>query len=196
MYLAPEPIRVALSTDPPLRHVREPRSAAVLGYPGISIADLAPSFDRLAALSVEGHAAVEVALVAPGPGALRLAEGGSVDPDYRLDTFPPAIDALIVPCSFIQSQAFASPGALMPLLRALRSAHDVLMLARIPPQARRSQMLLRSISTWPSGAFWEAARPADSPGGTRFIADGHITWAIGPSAARDGIDRIAPALLA
>jgi hypothetical protein len=175
--------------EPPPSPAFEARSAAVLCYPGGSLHDVAEPFHMLLRIEREGHAGYEVALVGPGAGTVR-AGGAALRPDHRLDTGVPAFDLLVVPCGFIASEAFAVRGATTSLVQAVQQAGCALMVARTLQQARRAQMLLREASTWAVGAFWEAVRPGHHPVITSFIEDGRLTWAIGPSAAHDGIARL------
>jgi transcriptional regulator GlxA family with amidase domain len=168
----------------------EPLSAAVLCYPGVSLQDVAQPFHMLTRVERAGHAGYEVALVGPGAGTVRAAGGASLEPDHRLDAQVPEFDVLVVPCGFIASEAFAVEGAVRSLVRAVQRSRRVVLIAHTLQQARRTQMLLREASTWAVGAFWEAVRPAHHPVVTSFIEDGRLIWAIGQSAARDGIARL------
>ena len=168
----------------------EPRSAAMLCYPGMALPNISAAFHMLAGCNREGHAAYDVALVGPGSGTVRAAGGGVLRVDHHLDEGIPALDALVVPCGFIHSEAFAAPGATRSLVRAVQGARRALMIARTLQQARRAQMLLREASTWAVGSFWEAVRPGHDPLATSYIEDGRLIWAIGPSAACDGVARL------
>jgi transcriptional regulator GlxA family with amidase domain len=168
----------------------EVRSAAVLCYPGASLHEIAEPFHMLIRVEREQHAGYEVALVGPSAGTVRAAGGLALRPDHWLDTGVPAFDLLVVPCGFIGSEAFAVRGAVPSLVRAVQGARRVLLIARTLQQARRAQMLLQGASTWPVGSFWEAVRPGHDPVVTSFIVDGSLTWAMGPSAARDGVARL------
>ena len=191
MQMRADPASVELpAAELPPAYDFEPRSVAVLCYPGVPLPEIAVPFHMLAGLQREGHAAYELALLGPGPGTVRAAGGAVLRLDHRLEAEVPAFDALIVPCGFIASEAFAARGATASLVRAVQAARRTLMIARTLQQARRAQMLLRAASTWSVGTFWEAVRPGHDPAVTSFIEDGPLTWAIGPAAARDGLARL------
>ena len=168
----------------------EARSAAVLCYQGGALQEVAEPFHMLVRIEREEHAAYEVALLGSSAGTVRAAGGAMLRADHGLDTGVPGFDLLVVPCGFIRSESFSSPRAVQSLVRAVQGARSVLMIARTLQEARRAQMLLREASTWAVGSFWEAVRPGHDPVATSFIEDGRLIWAIGPSAARDGVARL------
>jgi DJ-1/PfpI family len=172
------------------RSLFKPVSVAILCYPGAARLDIALPFHMLAGLSQDEHSVCEVALVGVTDRELRLADGAMIWPDHALHTQCPAFDVLVVPCGFFHSEAFAAPGAVAPLIATIKEAKHVLLIAPTLQLARRVQMLLGPASTWSTGAFWEAVRPMHDPLATRFIEDGHLTWAIGPSAPQAGIGRL------
>jgi len=179
-----------MQTVPGPLSLAEPASVGVLGYAGIAADELALPFRWLASRSRDGHAAFEVALVAPKPGELGLAGGMAVRPDHVLDARTPGFDLLVVPGGFLYAMAFGSPDSVGALVNAVRRAGQVLVVARLARDARRAHMLLRAASTLSIGTFWDMVGTRHASDRTTVIADGHVTWAIGDDAVSDGLDRI------
>ena len=95
---------------------------------------------------------------------MRAAGDRTLGSDHALGAGLPEFDLLVVPCGFVASVAFEGRGGTAPLLAAVLAARQVLLTASLAAHARRAQMLLRAASTMPSGAFWEATRPASRRG--------------------------------
>jgi len=169
--------------------VRNHSPIGLLCYPGIDLDEISPAFETLA-FRVRSN----LEWIAADQGGVTLTDGTPLATSRSLGDGIAHLSLLVVPCGIVYSAMLARRDTLTTVLRSLRQAERVLLVARTAREARCAQLLLRPVSGWSSGAFWELFQPGRDLQDTLFVKDGHLCWAIGPSAAYEAAARLGSGL--
>lgn len=161
----------------------------LLCYSGFDLDDVSPAFETLAF-----RVRSDLEWIAADESGITLTDGTPLASSRSLVDGVAHLSMLVVPCGIVSSTVLARRDTLAIVLRSIRQAEKVLLVARSAREARCAQLLLRPVSGWSSGAFWELFQAGRDPRDTLFIRDGHMCWAIGPSAAYEAAARLGSGL--